>query len=132
MNYQPHQNDMIDVEGLSDEQVETVRAFAHALKTKEVEEIDYFHPYRKQWAAKTKDEFSLQLHCRVRDSKKQLRPWTHGEAVGKAIKFKGFDQSFLITHANGTAFEFAGYTRSPREVLLYCEQLDGAPCGTEV
>lgn len=58
-----------------------------------------------------------------------LRPWTHEEAIGKAIKFKTFDHSFLITHANEKAFSFSGYNYSPAEVLKHCVQVNGQPCG---
>ena len=59
----------------------------------------------------------------------KLRPWTPEEAIGKTIKFKTFDQCFLITHANKDCFNFAGYNYSPKEVLQHCEQINGKPCG---
>lgn len=67
----------------------------------------------------------------MKKEKARFRPWKPYEAIGKPIRFKAFDHAFLITHASDTVFEFSGYTYSPREVLLYCEQINGKPCGEE-
>jgi len=129
---------------LTPEQIETVKAFAHAVKNQSTEDLEWRLDQGCLWTKKPQDEdeiggtqkralISITKLYRIKPQPK-LIPFDFSDAeklIGKAVKRKSIeDESWMIMSASSLTVRLFDEGRTDYKFLLNNYTfLDGSPCG---
>lgn len=120
-------------EPLTAEGEATVRAFAEAMATGTVDNIEEFNG--DFWEQKDDFLFNPLVTARVRPVVR-YRPWTAAEAVGKTVRASGYKPTVcrLIVGSDGNSVLFGDHSMSTCDALLakFVETTTGQPAGVQI
>ena len=117
------------LEGLTSGQIDTVKAFAHAIQNRSIDDIE-FRSGLTTWKRKPIPTFEIDVAYRIKPQPK-IVPFTFNDADslrGKWIKHKDHKFEFCVVSLSHYGFT-SPITVSYKNLLLDYEFLDGSPCG---
>ena len=112
-------------------QIETVKAFAHAVKNQSPIDVE-FYVGNNEWKSKPIEQFfSIHSKYRIKPQPK-IVPFTIDDSeklIGKTVKAKDRRTLKIISTVNDDGLQVGVSWCSYRELLNDCTFLDGSPCG---
>ena len=118
-------------DGFTDEQIETIRAFAHAIQNRSIDDIE-FRSGLTTWKRKPIPTFEIDTAYRVKPQPK-IVPFDYSDAemlINKVVKTKEFDRvRSIVALGNDNLLKLGDMWITYLELFDKYTFLDGSPCG---